>query len=827
MEGTGEVAFGNRLRRLRRDAGLTQEQLAELAGLSVRALGDLERGMIRVPYRATVQQLAGALSLSPEASIDLLNASRRRAESDPARPASLTTIPANSTIGREREIAAVEAFLTRLPVRLVTLTGPGGVGKTRLALEVARRLRALPMDSVFIVPLAPLLDPALLAPTIVQALGVHERCGRPAWESLVTYLRDRKAVLLLDNFEHLLAAAELVAELLAHCPVLRMLITSRAPLHLQGEQEYPVQPLPAPAPDEVLSPQRLLRYPAVELFVQRAMATQPDFRLDQANGKAVASICQRLDGLPLAIELAAARTKVFPPQALLEHLTGERGTGAMRLLAGRDRDRPPRLQTMRNAIAWTFQDLNPAWQVLFGRLAVFAGGATLDAIGAVCGGGNNQDVLEGVADLVDQSLLRTEEQLDGEARFVMLEVIREYALEWLETQGEVEALRARHSEHYLAWAEKTAAGLSQRPDQAARLARLDREHGNLRMALSWMRQTGAGDSSLRLAIALGDFWQVRGYAAEGSRWLEQALQAGATDLMLRAKALHALGILVHDGGDYGRAVSLLAEAIDHFKQLDDSSGAGRALLALAYIAHDQGEYRRSADLYTEALELFQARGDMANRARALTELASVHADQEEFELARELYTEGLAASREMSDTRAVAIAMLNLGDLAVRQGDYERAIELFTASIEMHRTLGDDVGIALGLLNLGEATWLKGDCTRAAPFLIESLTLSHRLDHKRTLAYCLLTLAAFTAARGTAEAAARLWGAAEALCETMDIAIPSCILTRYQSYLAGQRAMLGEEAWALTVELGRAMTIERAVECALKEHGPLAAVNRR
>ncbi len=488
-------------------------------------------------------------------------------------------------------------------MRLLTLTGPGGVGKTRLALEAAAGLADTFPDGARFVSLAPITDPVLVAPMVAQALGVREAGDEPITERLAAFLRDKRLLLLLDNFEQVVEAAPLVTDLLAACPGLKGLVTSRVRLRLSGERDYPVPPLAVPAPAGPRPFQYAKGSAAVRLFSERAQAVRPEFALTPENASAVADICRGLDGLPLAIELAAARIKVLPPAALLARLEKR-----LPLLTGGGRDLPARQQTMRDAIAWSHDLLTPEEQALFRWLAVFVGGFTLEGAEAVVFAGDalDLDVFEGVASLVDKSLLRQEVGPDEEPRFAMLETIREFGLERLAARGEEAAIQNAHAAYFLALVEQAESALLG-PEQMAWLTWLDAAHDNLRAALDWCLASDA-EAGLRLAGALSLFWQVRGYLLEGRRWLEALLAQAPQRAALRAKALHAAGQLARHQADIASGISLCEESLAIYRELGDKRGGAYVLRTLGLLVSDGGDPERGRALFERAWRCPARRG---------------------------------------------------------------------------------------------------------------------------------------------------------------------------------------------------------------------------
>jgi predicted ATPase len=680
-------------------------------------------------------------------------------------------------LGREREVAAIRALLLREDVRLVTLTGPGGIGKTRLGLQVAADLSDPLADGVFLVALAPIADPRLVAPTIAQTLGLRETGSRSATESLKAYLAKQHVLLLLDNFEQVVAAVPVVAGLLADCPGLKMLITSREPLRVRGEHEYPVPPLALPTgPADART---LWQYPATALFVERALAVDPAIAVTDATAAAITEICARLDGLPLAIELAAARVKVLPPEAMLARLSSR-----LKLLTGGARDLPERQQTLRSTIGWSYDLLTREEQVLFQRLAIFAGGCTLEAAETVCpaAGGLEVDVLEGLGSLVDKSLVRKRDAgVQREPRFSMLETIREYGLEQMEASGEAETLRRTHAVYYLELAQQAEPNLTG-PEQGIWLDRLEREHDNLRAALAWAGDRGESALGLRLAGALWRFWYTHGYLSEGRSWLEGMLAlpegaGGREEAPMRARALYGAATLASTQDDFDRAVTLWAASLALSREMDDKAVMASALNALGLTALQQGEAKRAAPLFVESLAL----------------------------------------SRAMGDPWAIARALLSLAQTAYVQGEYSRAEALFEECLALMRQAGSMSHSAVALLYLGHAARAQGNYVRATALYQEGLALSQALGDKLRVLREVEGLATAVAAQGQAERAVRLLGAAAGLRDLLGSARHPMDRAAVERAEATLRATLGDAAYASAWNAGRALSLDEAIYEALGE----------
>ncbi len=617
-------SFGDLLRRHRLAAGLTQEELAERAGLSARGISDLERGTRSVPRKDTLALLLDALRLPAPERATLLAAARRRAvpRSSPAPaddlPVAPLPVPVTPIVGRERETIEVTALLRRPNVRLLTLTGPGGTGKTRLAIRVAEELGAEFADGVAFVGLAPIADPALVLPAMAQALGVRGGGNRPPAEQLASALRDRELLLVLDNVEQVVGAAPQVADLLAAAPRLTVLATSRIPLRLSAEHRFPVPPLSLLSPSAPPRVEDSAQSEAVSLFVARAQAVRPDFALTEANAAAVAAICARLDGLPLAIELAASRVTVLPLQAMLARLEQR-----LELLTGGARDAPERQRTMRDAIAWSHDLLSPEEQALFQRLAVFVGGWTLDGAEAVCRRGDGASVLEGVSSLVDSSLVRLDETADVQGRYGVLETVREFGLERLAASGEESAVRRRHADWCVALAEGAEANLWG-PGQGRWFARLEVEHPNLRAALGWLLDTGEREMALRLATPLAFFWYVHGHLAEARIWLDRAIATGGGSREAQAEVLARASGLAHAQGDAAAAMRWADASLTLWREIGDAGpGLAFALCQRGIAGFWSGDVDLAAAAYDEALTLFRSLDNGPWTAQVLTNLAAV------------------------------------------------------------------------------------------------------------------------------------------------------------------------------------------------------------
>jgi predicted ATPase/DNA-binding CsgD family transcriptional regulator/Tfp pilus assembly protein PilF len=770
-------------------------------------------------------------------------------------------VPPTTLIGREQELVAIRRRLLHDRTRLLTLIGPPGIGKTCLGLRATTDLRDSFEDGACFVELAPIRDPALVTTAIAQALELKETGSHPLVPTLKACLHDRELLLVLDNFEHLLTAVPLVTELLAVCPWLQVLVTSRAALHIRNERLFPVLPLALPnRRTGRLDVETIGQSPAVTLFVERVQAVQPTFVLTQANAAAVAEICQRLDGLPLAIELAAARSKLFTPETLLIRLDKR-----LKVLVGGARDLPVRQQTLRAATDWSYDLLDVGEQKLFARLAVFVGGCTLDAVARICNvnGDLPADGVDGVAALLDNSLLRQDTRATDEPRFTMLETIREYALERLVASGEAEALWRRHAEYFRALAESADPHL-EGADQAMWMERLEAEHANLRTALEWGLTDESSTIGLQLAGALWRFWWGHGYSTEGCQWLERALsRSSGAPASVRAKLLAGAGWLAFLQGDAVRARQLSEECLALGREQGDTWLIAFALRNLGWIAKGQGRYDQATTLLQESLTLARDIGDLFLAADSLAGLGYVAWRRGDYSHAQSLFEEDLALCRQLQFQGGIAWGLCDLGELAYHQSDYTRAAALLEQSLMIRRKLGNQEEVAWTLHCLGEVALAQGDnltaqmyqqeCLRieqelgnkqriaaaltslalvlhaqgkvrqAQALLEESLALVQELDNRVGIAAVLDGFAALALTKGDPAGAARLWGAAENIRATAGEVLSLVEPALYKRTVADARDQLGEarftEAWAE----GRAMLLEQAIAYALDQPMALEA----
>ncbi len=836
-----------------------------------RAAGDLARD--RLPLGITLRDL-GAHALK-----DLLDADRVFQVVAPGLAADFPPLrtpqrflhnvphPATPLIGREREIAAARATLGLVAAgdgkpagdlqtaRLLTLTGPGGAGKTRLSLHLAAELGAELTDGAAFVPLADVTNPVLVPVAIASALDLGDTSGESPRDLVFEHLRDRHLLLVLDNFEQVMSAAPLVADLLTSCPRLRVVATSRERLSVRGEQELPLPPLALPTvPPRLTSDDmgaeevsaaidEIGRAEAIRLFVSRAQSVKPGFEITAANAASVVEICSRLDGLPLAIELAAARVRLLSPDALLARFDRR-----LDVLDRGPRDLPARQQTMRNTIAWSYDLLDPGEQRLFTRLSVFAGGATLEAAAAVAGDAetlNEMADLDLIESLADKSLI----QLVGdEPRIRMLQTIRDFGKERLAGSPEGQDVAQRHAEFFLALAEESEELLVGR-EQTRWLDALEREQANLRAAIEWLRDEGQIEDALRLGGALWRFWWLRGDVDEGRQQLESLLARTVTVApAVRAKALNGAGVLAESRGDWDTATRFHEESLEISRRIGDQRGVAWSLNNLGVAAVSQGDYDRAQALLEENLAVAEEAEDTAGIATALNDLGLIAHSRHDLDQATALWTRSLALFRALGDESHVARALNNLGTAAMGLGEYERAQSLLAESLALHRSVGDRQGVASTLNNLAETAGLLGDAETAMGLYREShslaleggnrlyaaiameglaaltrlhgdegvaqtryreaLLLYRSVGDKQGIASCLSGLAAAAAGEGRAGDAAALLGAASQVCDSHD----ELVLPGLADAVASLRSTMGDQAFDAAWESGRAMPIDQVMD---------------
>jgi predicted ATPase/class 3 adenylate cyclase len=758
-------------------------------------------------------------------------------------------VPPTVLIGREDEVMQIEKLLRREDVRLVTLTGPGGTGKSRLSIQVAAGLRDMFVGGVYFVSLAPITDPSLVLPTIAQVLGIRDGAGQTQALRMVEMLRRRPVLLILDNFEQVIEAADQMADLLASCPPLKVLVTSREVLHVRAEHEFAVPPLALPDPAHLPELATLVLFSSVALFVQQAQAVKPEFRLTAVNAREVVEICVRLDGLPLAIELAAARMKLLSPQALLARMGR-----ILTLLTGGARDVPARQQTLRNTIEWSYHLLNAQEQRLFRWLSVFVGGCPLQAAEAICA--ETGSGMDDIASLVDKSLLRSIEQTredSQEPRLLMLEAIREYGQELLISGGEATDAREAHAHYFLRLSEEAVPELDG-PLLSSWLDRLEQVHDNLRVALHWFLETGQPVMALRLGSALERLWVVRGYRNEGLTFLERALEGStAVEPSVRAKALLVAARLSFMQSDYDRGKTLAQEGLALFRELGDKRGIALALnrlgiaawrradfptarvlmeedltlyrelgnpdriawalFALGLLNIKQGEYSRASASFEESLALFRRLDNKRGIAASLTQMAAtLFVSQGDQTMIYPLLAQGLSLDREVGDKEGMAVSSLLLGSVALKRGDVATARIRVEEGLLLYREMGYREGITEAHSLLGKVETARGDLTFARTLYEESLTMARELGHKELIAIGLEGLSCVMAAQGEPAQAARLWGTAESLREALGAPLPPVERTDYDLAVTAVRNQLGEGVFISTWQEGRLLTVDQALQ---------------
>ncbi|MDG6106826.1 tetratricopeptide repeat protein [Dactylosporangium aurantiacum] len=784
------ATFGQVIKHRRRALDMTQRDLANQVGYSVVTIRKVETDERR-PSRELAERLAHCLRIDPEQQGAFVGLGRL----EPV-PATRSNLPAPLTrlIGRQAEVDLVRDTVMRRGVRIVTLVGPPGIGKSRLSVEVAGELRTVFPDGVCFVAFAPVGDEALVVPTLATALGVREVAGTPLADVLVEHLRDRRLLLLLDDCEHLLGAARCFAELLTACPELRILATSRAPLHIRGERLVPVPPLALPSTRHDPTAETVLRSAAVELFVERAAAVDPAFRLTDANAGDVAAICAGVDGLPLAIELVAARVALLSTAAILARLNHR-----LTLLTDGPRDLPERQQTLRRTIDWSYDLLEPGEQLLFARLAVFTGGFCLSAAEAVMDL-DAATVLDGVTGLVDKNLLRQEVRADGERYADFFEMIREYALERLVASGEQDRIRDRHARYYLALAE-----------QETDLDRLGVEHNNLRGALEWHIQRDDADAGLRLVAALWKFWHIRSHHTEASRWVTLVMHlSGEHDPAVRAHVLCGAGWIAVDRSDHVRAKAYFDESLALFRELGDPRGVAEALHGVGTMLQASGGSAEALALFEESLVLYRDLDDTEGIAWTLDHLGQSRLGLPDAAGAEALFEASRALFQRLGHAwgRAITLDHLGLADLA--QGNHARAAERFGEALGLFDELANTWGIATSFEHLGHAALAAGDAARSRDCFRRSLQLTQAEADRAGIVRSLAGLASLAVVQRQSQRAAQLFGALALLAEGGGT-LMNPVERAISDHLAVVHRDLDHEAMARAWARGARMTLAEAV----------------
>jgi predicted ATPase/transcriptional regulator with XRE-family HTH domain/Tfp pilus assembly protein PilF len=845
-------AFGSWLKQRRAVLDLTQRELGRRIGCSETTIEKIEAGKRR-PSIQLAELFAGYFGVPPEERVAFLEFARPGSAVEPLNQpynaAPWTMLPARglpedlsvrrspgnlpspmtSFVGRGKELSAARTLLSRPGVRLLSMTGPPGVGKTRLAMQVATTLQDAFRDGIYLVELESVRDADSVLSMIALTLSIEEKAGASHLGSLREYLRDREMLLIADNFEQAISAAPILADLLRAAPGVKALVTSRELLRLYGEHSFPVAPLALPDAS-VLHPlsysNEVMEYEAITLFVERAVASKADFNLTTQSARAVVEICTRLDGLPLAIELAAAQVSTLTPQEIVAHLNA-----ALDLLVGGPNDAPTRQQTLRAAIEWSYSLLSAGEQALFRRVSVCEGGCTLavasvlydltdvGAAGTLAGAGISEATLAILSSLVARSLLY-QEAAHGETRFKMLETLREYARERLVESGEADAVRREHAHYYLALVEEAVPHL-RGAQQQAQLDRLEREYLNIRAALSWTVRSGGhrGDDAasdvevgLRMAGALWQFWEIRGYISEGRAWLTRILELAASeDTAWRAGALHAAGRLGFLQGDFAGARDYFESSLAIRRELGDKAGIAVSLNNLGILSLDLGDYVEARRFYGESLEIRRELGDKYGVAALLNNLANVVMAQGDYEEASALHKESLEIRQELGNEYGIASSLHNLGTLAMYRGDYAPARNTLLESLRIREKLGDKRDIGGLRHTLGQVSYYAGDHEEARKQQIEALSLFAEFDDKQGIAECFISLAEGAVIRGQAAEAAYLFGAANALARTIGFQLFAPDREEYERRLSEARSQLEPGAWAAQWKRGRETPLHEIV----------------
>lgn len=789
--------LGELLRDFRTAALLSQEALAERARLSVRTVSDIETGSARTPRLVTVMLLAEALGLDDGDRNRLRDAARkpaaRAAVSAPVAPPRRTV----ALLGRDSDVARVRALLTRDGVRLITLAGPAGVGKTSLALEIASEFSASFELGATVVELASVADPSHVARAVAHGLGLRESAESDAGETVASHFRDRSALLVLDNLEHLTPAAAWIGNLLAQCPRLSVLATSREPLHLRAEHVYPVRPLESKA--------------AIALFVQRAQMLKPDFELTEANAAAVETIVDHLEGLPLAIELAAPRLQLLPVKALAARLERR-----LPLLGDGASDRPLRQQTMHGAIAWSYDLLSQDEQRVFRRLAVLCAGGSLDFAAAAAGEEESErTILMQLAPLVDKSMVALVEDSAGEPRVAMLEMLREFAQERLAESGELDATQRRFAQHLLEFARDAHRELSG-SQQGQSLARFEREHANVVATLEWALAADETVFGFELLGEIWRYWWLHGHLIEGIHWIDKFLarrSAGAQVPDARyANVVRARVVLLSALGSFDEARTSCEEAIGLYRELDNASGLTASLTSLGIILQFCGDHDGAEAAHAEALAIRRERGDDVGAANSLSNLASVAFTRSDFARATALGEESVEIYRRLGHESGIAHALMKIGLAASAQSDLDRAEQIFAECLRLQRAVGDLGSLHYSLINLGVIAHKRGNYALAMERFHEALDQLETVRNKSSLANLLGAIGSTTAELGDPARGARLLAAGDALRGTLRAAVFPAERAGHEAEMNRVRDLLGDESFDVQWRIGASMTLERALE---------------
>jgi predicted ATPase/DNA-binding XRE family transcriptional regulator len=836
------LSFPEWLKKRRKALDLTHDKLADLVGCSPNTLRKLESGERR-PSQQLAERLAEQLQIAPTdraafmafartgltdatlaAPLPPLHAAHASVhDSVPIEPIVRVPRPLTRIIGREADLRAVRRYLLEARVPLVTLLGPAGVGKTRLSQEVAASLRETFRDGVVFVPLAAIRDPELVLAAIAQAFALKNSGNRPVDSLLQHMLHDRHLLLVLDNFEQVMGAAPAIAALLGACPQLQIVVTSRIRLGIRGEQLLPIPPLALPDLSHLPGATALQGVPAVALFVERVQSVVPDFTLTDADGAAVAAICARLDGLPLAIELVAARCTMLPPRALLARLTAMTASAALDMLTDGAADLPERHRTLRDAIAWSYDLLSAPEQQLFARLGCFVGGWTLAAAEAVCAdeqhdGASSACFLNRMTVLLNNSLARRMTADQPEPRFTMLETIREYALEQLAARDERETVQRRHAHYYLDLAEAAVPRLQWTP-RDPHFALLERERPNLRAAFEWLtaHEPAAG---LRLAGALWWFWYLRSYWVEGRAWLRAALEHAPMrePTPMLAHALTGAGALAWVLTDFEAARQHCEQSVAIWRTTGDRRGLAYALMFLGMAVLRQGDYQHAVTLLEESITAFRAVDDRGGLAHALNALRQALVARGDLDAARARQQESVALWRALGDTWGLALALNGLGEINRRQGAIEQAIPLYEESLHLFRAIDDKRNTAILLHNLAHALLRRGDADRAAHLFVEGLLIDHEQGNVEWVLGQMAGLGTAAALRGEWEAAAHLLGFVHEAFQTTGYALWPIDQAVYEQTLAALHKRLETHLLRAAWERGRTMTFEQAIGYATAQH---------